>query len=162
MICGRSVVVIQIFNGDLLNSNEKYIAHQANCVSNSWSGVAKAIFEKYTYSNVYKNRKHHDVPGTNKIMGDGVSDRFVINMFSQYYPGVANNSKFDCVSARQTYFHSCLRQIAKIKDLNSVAFPFMIGCGLAGGDWNWYLGELNNFADFVENKQGAKVFLYKL
>ena len=52
-------------------------------------------------------------------------------------------------------------KIAKIPNLESIAFPWRIGCGLAGGNWEWYLGTLKNFADHVEEKQGAKVIIYR-
>jgi hypothetical protein len=53
-----------------------------------------------------------------------------------------------------------LLRIAKIPNLTSIAFPWMVGCGLAGGDWKNYLGELNNFTQFVGSK-GVKVSLYQ-
>jgi hypothetical protein len=37
----------------------------------------------------------------------------------------------------------------------------MIGCGLAGGNWNNYLKHLNNFAKKIE-EQGANVLVYQL
>jgi hypothetical protein len=41
----------------------------------------------------------------------------------------------------------------------NVAFPYMIGCGLAGGNWKIYLGMITNFADRNPN---LNVFIYKL
>ena len=35
----------------------------------------------------------------------------------------------------------------QLPDLKSIAFPFQIGCGLAGGDWNVYLNETERFAN---------------
>jgi len=81
--------MIEIVSGDLLLSPEKYIAHQCNCVTQASAGTAKAIFDKYPHSNTYAERKSPDTMGTIKILGNGQDERFVINMFAQYYPGKA-------------------------------------------------------------------------
>ena len=84
-------------------------------------------------------------------------------MFGQYYPGNPKypESKIDGIKAREKYFHKCLMEIAKIDNLESLAFPFGIGCGAAGGNWEYYLGTLKNFTKYVEEKQGAKVYIYR-
>lgn len=148
--------MIEEIVGNLLDSNTKYIAHQTSCmILESCSGVAKSIFNKYPYANCYDN-KH--IPGTIEVCGNE-DHRLVINIFSQYYPGKANNSN-DSELLRKQWFHNCLLEISKIEGLDSIAFPYMIGCGLAGGNWTWYYKQLNGFSDYVASK--AKVFLYKL
>ena len=46
-------------------------------------------------------------------------------MFGQYYPGNPKypESKIDGIKAREKYFHKCLMEIAKIDNLESLAFP---------------------------------------
>jgi O-acetyl-ADP-ribose deacetylase (regulator of RNase III) len=158
---GRTM--IEILTGDLLEAKEKYIAHQCNCLTQNSAGTAKAIFDKFPYSNTYAGRTEPDVPATIQILGNGQDQRFVINMFAQYYPGKPKypNSTLDGVEARHTYFHQCLLRVAKIPDLDSIAFPWKIGCNLAGGDWEWYLGTINNFAQYIEDKQTARVVIYR-
>jgi O-acetyl-ADP-ribose deacetylase (regulator of RNase III) len=155
--------MIEIVHGDLLDSKEKYIAHQCNCLTTNSAGAALAIFTKYPYSNTYENRVDPDEPGTIQIMGDGQEQRYVINMLAQYYPGKPKypDSILDGIKARQKHFHICLLKIAKIKDLTSIAFPWKIGCNLAGGDWEYYFGTLKNFATYVEATQKAKVKIYR-
>jgi hypothetical protein len=85
----------------------------------------------------------------------------VINMFGQVYPGpprYPDDSTDGCL-ARKKLFFSCLKQISLIDDLSSIAFPWMIGCGLAGGDWEFYHNLIDKFADHVKSK--ANVFIYK-
>jgi O-acetyl-ADP-ribose deacetylase (regulator of RNase III) len=156
--------MINHINGDLLTAKEKYIAHQCNCVSNSASGLAGSIFRKYKYSDIYLPRLIADEPGTIVIKGDGKEQRFVINMLAQYYPGISRypNSPRDGIKAREQYFAQCLDKIANIPELDSIAFPYMIGCGLAGGDWNSYLKMIEDFAYHIEMKQSAIVSIYKL
>jgi O-acetyl-ADP-ribose deacetylase (regulator of RNase III) len=155
--------MIEIVTGDLLDSKEKYIAHQCNCLTQKSAGTAKAIFDKYPHANTYADRVDPDILGSIKILGDGIEDRFVINMFAQYYPGKPKypNSEKDGLLSREKYFHKCLMKIAKLSDLESIAFPWKIGCNLGGGAWDHYLGTLTNFANYVEEKQHARVIIYR-
>jgi O-acetyl-ADP-ribose deacetylase (regulator of RNase III) len=155
--------MIQVITGDLMFATEKYIAHQANCVSTGEAGgIARVIFDKFPYADCYSSRLEKDVPGTIDIRGGEIARR-VINMFSQYYPGSPRypDSNLDGTLAREKYFHQCLLKVAKIPDLESIAFPWRIGCGIAGGVWAHYLGTLTNFAHYVENKKGVKVVIYQ-
>lgn len=155
--------MIKIIEGNLLDSKEQYIAHQCNCISNGAGGVAKAIFDKYPYSNVYEHRIIPDTMGTIQVSGNGMDKRFIINMFSQYYPGYHDDGcPHDNVPAREKAFYHCLLKIAQIKDLQSIAFPYLIGCGLGGGDWNTYLGKLENFAKYVKETKNTEVVLFHL
>jgi len=154
--------MIEVVDCSILDVDSKYIAHQANCVTSVAAHLAEKLFSKFPYADIYSSRKstnHIDTPGTIIVKGDGVENRFVINMLGQYYPGKSKfpNSNLDGVAARKRYFFSCLTCISKIEDLNSIAFPYMIGCGAAGGDWEWYNSMLEKFAKHVEDR--AKVLL---
>lgn len=86
------------------------------------------MFDKFPYADVYSNRTNPDIPGTISIKGNGVLERYIINLFGQYYPGSPKypNSDLDGTKTREKYFHKCLLEIAKIKNLDSIAFPFKI------------------------------------
>lgn len=152
------MAIIKI-NGDLLKSNEQYIVHQCNCVTNNAANLAKAVFTKFPYANCYYNRKEKDIPGTIKIFGDGTDQRFVINLFGQYGPGPPKNN-FDNKENRYTWFRKGLFEISKIPDLKSIAFPERIGCGVARGNWEEYLEILVKFEGYVNEKLGVGVYLY--
>jgi len=156
--------MIEIITGDLLDATEKYILHQTNCISNSGAaGVAKAIFDKYPYADCYLSRTEVSKPGTIDIRGNGEDQRFVINLHGQYYPGGCRypESSLDGVRVRQKYFYRGLLRVAKLEGLESIALPWRVGCGIAGGDWEYYLGTLTNFANYVEEQQGARVVIYR-
>lgn len=136
--------MIEIINQDLFESKSKYIAHQCNCVSKGSAGLAKLIFEKYPYSNSYFSRKNNSVPGTILITGDGKEKRYIINMYSQFFPGKFGNQN-DSEDDRLKYFQECLEKILIFAD-GDISFPFGIGCGLAGGNWNNYYSLINNFS----------------
>lgn len=157
--------MIEIIAGDLLEASEQYIVHQTNCLSDGGAaGVARLIFNKYPYADCYSDRTANSKPGTIDIRGNGLDQRYVINLHGQYYPGGVydDNSELDGNIARQKYFYKGLLQISKLENLKSIAFPAGIGCGIAGGDWEYYKGVLTNFAKFVFEKQQTKVAIYCL
>jgi O-acetyl-ADP-ribose deacetylase (regulator of RNase III) len=155
--------MLEIVEGNLLEATEQYIAHNCNCVTNSAAGLAKHIFTKYPYADVYRTRESVSQPGTIQVSGNGIENRYVINMFTQYYPGISKeqDSNLDGRVAREKYFHQCLLKVSQLPGLKSIAFPFGIGCGLAGGNWDYYLGTLNNFANFVSKKYQTQVKIYR-
>lgn len=158
--------MITIVQGDLLEATEKYIAHQCNSVTTTGSNLARSVFLRFPYADIYRERvygqdpKPEQLPGNIVVRGNGMDQRFVINMIGQYYPGRAkySSSSRDGWNARLTAFKECLRKILEIPELESIAFPFMIGCGAAGGDWSQYQPILQEFSQ----QTPAKVVLYKL
>lgn len=135
--------MIEYIDGDILDFKCKYIAHQCNCVSLGASGLAKDIFEKYPEANTYQYRSYFcHVPGTIDIIDIIESDISIINLYSQIYPG-KENSHNDTEEYRLRYFFNSLKNIY---DLDNIAFPYKIGCGLAGGDWSKYLRIIEKFA----------------
>lgn len=160
--------MLQIVKGDLLESKEKYIAHQCNAISNQAGGLAHYIFEKFPYANIYAGRPYpykaagSNFPGHCIIRGDGLKNRFVINMIAQYYPGSSpnENSLLDSSKVREGYFSRCLVEISRMENIESIALPLGIGCGLAGGNWDNYLKMLKSFAIHMNKIQNTKVIIY--
>lgn len=159
----------KIVYGNLLDADTKYIAHQCNSVTTKGSNLAEAVFERFPHSDIYTPRAKYNMedlpldeekPGKIVIKGNGIDQRYVINMIGQWFPGGVKypNSSKDGYIARQKYFKSCLKEILKINDLESIAFPYNIGCGVAGGDWDKYEQLIDLFAKYTD----ADVFLYKL
>jgi O-acetyl-ADP-ribose deacetylase (regulator of RNase III) len=153
--------VISAVNGDLLEAKERYICHQANCVTSKAAHLAAAVFSKFPYANIYRERGggKKDDPGSIIIRGNGADQRFVIAMLAQVYPGFPKfpDSSKDGFRARQEYFMRCLDRLAEVRNLQSVAFPYGIGCGAAGGNWPTYSNMLHEFA----SKTDAKVVIYR-
>jgi O-acetyl-ADP-ribose deacetylase (regulator of RNase III) len=155
--------MIETIIGDLLLAPNKYIVHQTNCVSEGKAaGLAYYLFNKFPHADCYKNRSEPSIPGTLDIRGDGLNTRFVVNLMGQYLPGSSwGDTQGDAPEDRKFYFHRCLSRLAKIDNLVSVAFPYKIGCGIAGGDWDWYYNNICKFAEHVKNKQQAEVVIYQ-
>ena len=155
--------MLRIIKGDIFDAKEKYLVHQCNCQSKKSSGIAREVFTKYPYSNIYENRNIPDKVGSICIKGNGIDRRYVINLFGQNYPGKPSFSPFslDSFNSREEHFKKGLFEISKLNYLESICFPWKIGCGAAGGNWETYLEILINFADYVNKLQQVDIIIYK-
>jgi len=145
----------QIINCDILEVDASYIAHQCNATSNRSFGLSSAIFKKYPRANIYSG-KYKEV---DRELGSIIVRENIINMIAQTNPGKPKGD--DSKENRLTAFEKCLAKIGekislaesteKGEENFSVAFPYGIGCGLAGGDWSEYLQRLKDFANLYPN-----------
>lgn len=140
-------MVISIKKGDLVKAKETYVCHQCNCVTNRSAFLAKTLFNAFPYADVYSQRTEPSTPGTITLRGNGQDQRYIVALFSQYYPGKTKypNSPKDGWDARLSNFKKCLNALKELPD-GSFAFPWLIGCGAAGGNWDDYLSLLEGFA----------------
>lgn len=161
---------IKIIPGNILNSEETCIAHQCNCITIKSMGIAKQIFDRYPKSNTYLTRESPSIAGSIDIIpcqspkiceSSGNYELMkttvtVINMYAQIYPG---KSKYpgDNSSDRVRFFKMSLDNIETYADFDTIAVPYNIGCGLAGGNWEIYLQMLTNFA----KESGINVHVYQ-
>jgi O-acetyl-ADP-ribose deacetylase (regulator of RNase III) len=157
--------MLQIVTGSLLESDCQYIAHQCNCYSTRSAGLATAVFKAFPWADVYSDRPHrgNDIAlfGSITVHGNPSQNRrYVINIYGQLYPGKPSKGR-DPANARLEAFRNALDQIAQLPELTSIGFPYGIGCGLAGGNWNQYQSLLERFAEDVA-KNSASVILYRL
>lgn len=149
--------MLTVLTGNILSSKEQYVAHQCNCVTSYAKGLAEIIFKKWSYADCYSIRWENDKPGTIEIRGDGKENRYIINMFAQVNPGKPTNKDDlrDGEQVRKTYFIECMKRINELNP-ESVAMPWGIGCGLAGGDWDFYKKVIDKFSERFS------IVLYKL
>lgn len=124
--------------GDLLKAKEdgvQYIVHQVNCQGVMGSGIAKQIKDKYpiVYEEFKRNYKYNDKPQLGQIDPIKVEDDFyVINLYGQEDYGY-DGKRYTSYDA----FWNALNLIKGILPMGSViAFPYGIGCGLGGANWN--------------------------
>lgn len=154
---------MKIINGSILDAKEQFIVHQCNSISNYASGLTKAIFEKFKYANIYSHRPYPYIAKGDDLPGHIIIRGKIIAVLAQYYPGKATeNSLLDSSIVREGYFWQCLREIAKIEKLDSIAFPFGIGCGMANGNWEHYKKMIENFEKIVDEFHRVDVILYRL
>ena len=137
--------------GNLVTGNYPIFCHQVNCQGVMGAGLAKQIRSKYPI--VYEEYKEYCQSTDNKLgtnyYTSTLGGRVCVNMFAQDKYG--RNRRYTDYSA----FKSCLDDLASYLNKNfkslPVAFPYGIGCGLAGGDWNIILGMLTDFSQKVDN-----------
>lgn len=128
--------MIRIVEGNILDATEDIIGHQVNCQGVMGAGLAKQIRNKYPFAyECYKSycdkaEDKKDLLGSIKqvSMGDG---KTIVHIFSQY--GYGRRGLYTDYSSLGKAL-----KLLEIKARNfgeSVALPYGIGCGLAGGDW---------------------------
>ncbi len=129
--------MIQEIQGDLLKQPVQIIAHQTNCAGVMGAGIAKQIKQQLLpqdqfdrYVTVCKENGASLMGQTQLVYtSDG---RMVANCFGENIPtGRGQDTDYDAL------LHSLARVRNYAKKYNlSVGIPGLMGCGLAGGDWN--------------------------
>ena len=115
-------------------------------------GLAKILFEKFPHADVYAERvpfvkgTQYSVPGTIEVRGDGadLENRGVVNLMGQDRGGKPKSKAQK--ERRAEWFASGLQAIAEMDHLESIAFPFKIGCGIAGGSWPRFRAMIEDLA----------------
>lgn len=147
-------------HSNLLNVKSGIICHQVNCVGAMGAGLALQIKNKWpVVFKHYKDECEIFAKDPNKLLGQVQdtlvsNDLVVANCFGQVYPGR---------NGTMTNYLAWNEILDKLNDLSNffsleLHFPYMIGCGLAGGDWN-------TMFDKIQRKFGSmkpKVFIHKL
>jgi hypothetical protein len=82
-------------------------------------------------------------------------------MFAQFAGGRPKPKNSDTAMTRFSWFKQCLAAVVRMAppSARSLALPYNIGCGLAGGRWDVYWGELVRFAGLHPDWQ---IVLYRL
>jgi O-acetyl-ADP-ribose deacetylase (regulator of RNase III) len=128
--------IIEI-KGNLLDTPADIICHQVNCKGVMGAGLAKQIRARYpkVYDNYRKLCEKYDFGSI--LLGvvdfEEVDKYIVANCFGQWSYGT---------KVRQTDYDAlerCFKSVADFalrEELNVIAIPYGMGCGLAGGDWD--------------------------
>ena len=133
---------MKTIKGDLLdlflNGEYDVIIHGANCLTAMGAGIAGQIAKRIPEAKLADDNYNvnHDVEKlggfsytfVRRVMPDRtINIGTVINLYTQYYPGPALDEEALVVG---------FRKLARILDRNrSIGIP-LIGCGIAGGDWD--------------------------
>ncbi|KAG9389470.1 swarming motility protein YbiA [Carpediemonas membranifera] len=154
----KSAIVV---HGDLLSfSKANSIAHQTNCKSTYAKGLATILFRRFPYADVYTNpsKAPTRTPGTITIHQDPMTKgKTVVNIYGQRYPG--KPTPFESTANREDWFRQALKAMAEQQEsIGTVAFPFGIGCGMAGGNWARYRAMIDSFA----RAYGHEVYIVRL
>jgi O-acetyl-ADP-ribose deacetylase (regulator of RNase III) len=141
------------------------ICHQCNTTSiGRAAGIADTIFTKECpRANTYKSDINRELGNIHIFEASKDKPyRFIVNMYAQKRKGKCTSSTEDTPRMRELWFELCLTQLeiqARRRNINSVAFPYGIGCNLAGGSWENYSHIINEFA---ERNPDLKVIVCRL
>ena len=122
---------------DIFESGADVICHQVNCQGVMGGGLAKQVREKYPrIFEFYKNRCD-DARNKKSLLGvvqfASIGDgRHIANLFAQETFGYDDKCYTDYKALKTCL--TTVRDAPAKKDV--IAIPYMIGCGLARGDWN--------------------------
>jgi hypothetical protein len=154
-------------SGNLLEATEQYIVQQCCCTAVKAHGLSDVI-ARVLGVNVYairrrEGRKNLAVPADRAVPGTIRVEKNVINLFGPFAmgkPGAYHTDLGvpDSAADRVRYFREGLDAIRQLAPA-SVAFPYRIGCGLAGGNWTVYRGMLEEFA---AANPAIRVVVYRL
>lgn len=129
--------MINEVKGNIFDGDEDIICHQTNCLGIMGGGIALQVrklfpnvYDEYVeLCNQYKKNPAHLLGYTQFVStNDG---RIIANCFGQNNVGIGIQTDYNSLKLSLIQ----VRQKAERENL-SVAIPYNIGCGLAGGDWN--------------------------
>ena len=161
---------INIVNGNIFDTHCNIICHQVNCQGIMGHGIAKQVKEKYKgVFNEYKRYCDAHADNREAMLGEALiididygaavldwlvdkERKYIANIFGQltYGTGLRTNYKALVLGLE------VVASFAKEHNL-SVAIPYKIGCGLAGGDWN----KVNILIEGVFAGTGLEVLMYR-
>lgn len=148
--------MINYINSNLLDSDCNFICHQVNCQGRMASGIAKQIRDRWpeVYTNYARIVTTHML-GKVQILyieDANIPRQCVVNMFSQENYGY-DGARYTSYDA----FWNCLNELKdQIPEGATIAFPYKIGCGLGGANWEI----IEKMIEVVFKDYG--VFIYKL
>ena len=151
-----------IVKGDIFKTECNYICHQCNCIAVKPHGLSFKIRSELgvcPYSSRTNTEGRHNLAikadrpdlGSISIIQSPIKNVKVVCMFGQYSYGkpgshfyYARNETFE---SRERAFSDCLKEMERIPKDAVIAFPYKIGCGLAGGNFDRYYKMIERFAE---------------
>ena len=125
--------------GNVLDSDADVILHQVNCKGKMGAGLALQIKNRYPF--VYKQYRSFcsKVEDSSSLLGQVLivpvsNEQCIANLFAQ--DGYAHYGFTTCCLTDYDKLRQCLKTINKEYKGKRVALPYLLGCGLAGGDWS--------------------------
>lgn len=161
---------IHVVKGDIFNTHCNIICHQVNCQGVMGHGIAKQVKEKYKgVFNEYKRYCDAHADNREAMLGEALivdidygaavldwlvdkERKYIANIFGQLTYGTGLRTDYKALVLGL----EVVANFAKEHNL-SVAIPYKIGCGLAGGDWN----KVSMFIEGVFAGTGLEVLMYR-
>lgn len=141
--------MLRFEKGDMVESTCRVFCQQVNCKGVMGSGLAKQIREYYP--EVYHEYKRFCDNGDarlGEIQFVRTHDyRICVNMFSQYSYG--RNARYTNYDAFKKCLDKLTEKFREAPSKTEIVFPYHIGCGYGGGDWDTILNMLSAFSETI-------------
>lgn len=128
-----------VVDGDLLDVTEGLVAHQVNCRGVMGAGVARVIAKRYPgVEHAYQqfcrsaDKPMYLLGHAQLVLATQVL--LVANVFGQLDTGRGLQTDYSAVSDAIDDLAGRMGHV----DPPTLNVPYMMGCGLAGGDWDVY------------------------
>jgi O-acetyl-ADP-ribose deacetylase (regulator of RNase III) len=155
---------VHIVKGDLLKSDCTIIAHQCNCYSKMGAGIAKQIAnlypEAYTADRTSKLSPHEKL-GKFSVASIPGKSLVIFNLYGQLnYGRGQRQTDYNSLEISLSYMFEMIRtkQDTIFKFPIKIGLPYLMGCGLAGGDWNI----VSDIIQKVSDRFQLDVYVYQL
>lgn len=140
---------------DIMESDSKIVVHQVNCKGVMGSGLALQIKKRWPIVfEMYRNMCStwdSDKPLLGQCLivptFQKTGPEYVANLFGQ--DGYGRNKQYTDYDALKLAFYNLHNGIKRL-GLSEIAFPYKIGCGLGGGDWDVVLQMIKDEFDDVQ------------
>lgn len=139
---------MQIINQDMLRLERGVLFHQVNCEGFMGGGIARALADKYRHLEPEYRRFCNDVRRDGEdssLLGKAQlvvisAELSVCNVFGQVYTSSAERqTSYDgTVKAFEQIAHAREKHVNSTFKRLPLYFPFKMGCGLGGGNWQIY------------------------
>lgn len=161
-----------IMEGNLLHTPIQIVAHQVNCCGVMGAGVARQIKNLYpevyyAYASYVKDfTELNDMPPLGECLVQETDDgrHIILNVFGQ--DGYGRDKQYTDYEALRKGFVNGIRWVRDEYQNGeyygmlqlTIAIPYKIGCGLAGGDWE----VVKNMLERMEIEENVLFVAYEL
>lgn len=126
--------------GNLLTATDvEVIAHQANCQNTFGAGIAKSIREMYPkayYADTMAYKDGKAVLGNFSFCHLDGRIKKIFNLYGQNLYGKSKRqTNYDALYNAMESMKNYLEEYDSDLPVPSIGFPYLMGCGLGGGDW---------------------------
>lgn len=140
---------------NILESDDDIIVHQVNCMGVMGAGLARSIKDRWpeVFDSYLRFLSSTDEPLGRAQFVHTDDGRIVVNMFAQHFYGRGKRY------TDYEKFHAAMVEIRRSAEQYnySVAIPYYIGCGLAGGNWK-IINQI--IADTFNGYENVKYYAY--
>lgn len=154
--------MVKIIDGDLLEADVDIIVHQVNTQGAFGAGLAKQIAKQFPESK--KDYRKYCSEHSDEILGNYLlsktSGNFdIAHLFAQInYGKYGEFYKENNCQTNYVAFARALNKLLNDYPDKTIALPYGIGCGLAGGDWGIVAGIIEK--QFMQHKKTAYLYRY--